>query len=462
MSSVNQGSTRTSAWRLTLAFTLIVLLVNATLLVAVYWLTVSEREQQLQHNVLLAADTFRQLAQVEGDDGESLQRLVASHARGAANTLLALDADGAVAGNLSRLPDALPQYPDTGRFPVAVSGLSGEPAVELAQGTWIAVPGGRLMVARLEEDRGAYRRDFLVASALALALTLLLTLVAGYLFNRYQLKRLHRLSMRLEQIQLGRLETRLPSRAGGDELDVLAGQVNHMLDDIDDLLHSVAGVTDNIAHDLRTPLSRIRLRLEEATAVLARQDAPPAWLVTAMGDNQADLDQLLETFDAMLELSRLEQGILQVEGQPCELATIAADVAELLVPVAEANGQTLALERGAPVVVSGDANLLFRALYNLVDNAIRHAGDGARIVIEQHGCGIAVQDNGPGIPVAEREQVFRRLYRLDQSRQREGSGLGLSIVRAIARLHGAEVSLVDAGPGLRVTLEFNTLLQERP
>ncbi|WP_116368217.1 HAMP domain-containing sensor histidine kinase [Parahaliea mediterranea] len=446
------GYPRTSVWRLTLLFTLLVLLVNALVLGAVYWLTVSEQERQLQRNVLMAADTFRQLAAVERGSDVAVRRLVEAHARGAANTLLALESSDGVSGNLSELPRQLPRYPDTGRFPVAVSNLSGDATVELARGTWIEVGAGRLMVAQLEADQGAYRRDYLLASVLALVLALLLTLVAGYLFNRRQVRRLRDLSEGIEQIQRGRLDTRLPSRADGDEFDVLAGQVNQMLDEIDELLHSVAGVTDNIAHDLRTPLSRLRLRLDDIASALPT--APASAATETLGLAQADLDDLLQTFDAMLELARLEQGILQMEGRPCDLAAIARDAAELLTPLAEQRGQTVAVHCDGRSQVSGDASLLFRLIYNLLDNAIRHAGDKAHIHISQHGRQLCVADNGPGIPATERERVFRRLYRLDQSRHHPGTGLGLSVVRAIARLHGANITLGEAAPGLVVTLEF--------
>ncbi|MBN7796398.1 ATP-binding protein [Parahaliea mediterranea] len=439
--------TRTSAWRLTLVFTLIVLLVNAGVLWAVYWITQSERERQLQQSVLAAAATFRQLAQGDAAGSESLRRLIKSRSRHAVDTLLAMETRGQVVGNLSRLPPDLPAYPATARFPLGVADLQGEPSLSIALGTVLPLPDGKLMVARIEGDREQYRREFLLASLIALAIALLVTVVAGLLFNRRIVRRVRLLGEGMARIQSGALNTRLPARAQGDEYDAIARQVNGMLDEIDELLQSVASVTDNIAHDLRTPLSRIRLRLEEASSGAG---AAP-WL----DDTLADLDTVLETFEAMLELSRLEKGALHLEGEPCDLAAIAGDVTALLAPVAEEHGQTLHLVCREPGPVRGDPSLLFRALYNLVDNAIKYAGQGARIEVIQGGCKVTVRDNGPGIPSAECERVFQRLYRLDRSRHTEGTGLGLSIVRAIARLHRARVSLGDAAPGLAVTIDFS-------
>jgi signal transduction histidine kinase len=444
---------RTSTWRLTLLFTLLAFCVNTLVLAAVYGFIVSEREQQIERNVRMAAETYGRLA-IDDNGDAALRRLVETHARGAASTLLALESSTGVSGNLSAIPGDLPQYPKTSRFAVAVSKLDGDAAVELARGTWIGAGPGRLMVAQLEPDNSAFRRDFLLASALALSLGLLLTLVVGYFFNRRQVERLRDLSKSIEAIQRGRLETRLPTRREGNELDVLAGQVNRMLDEIDDLLHSVAGVTDDIAHDLRTPLSRLSLRLEDIDGRLQAADcSAPTREILAQA--RGDLEQLLQTFEAMLELARLEKGALQVEGQPCALANIASDVIELLAPLADERGQNLMLVTETGGTVKGDANLLFRAIYNLVDNAIRHAGAGATIVLRPAHDRVSVEDSGPGIPAGERERVFQRLYRLDQSRSQPGTGLGLAVVRAIARLHGASIRLEDAAPGLIVTFDFS-------
>jgi len=447
MWSAGREQTRTSAWRLTLIFTLIVLLVNASVLGMVYWLTLAERQQQLEQSVRVAAQTYSELAGSGALEGDALQDLVAERARRAANMILVLATPNTTVGNLSQLPSGIPGFPLTGRFPVAVSDLQGETSISMAVGTVLVLPSGSLMVGLFDDNQQQDQRDFILASLAALLVSLLMTVVAGFLFNRRIAGRVRRLSERLSQIKAGEQLTRLPVRESGDEYDAISLQVNGMLDEIDELLQSIASVTDNVAHDLRTPLARIRFRLEEA-AEDELQNAP------RMADVVADLDQVLETFEAMLELSRLEKGAAAGELVTCELPQIAGDVVELLLPVAESAGQTLNFHASDTSQVKGEPSLLFRAIYNLIDNAIKHAGAGASIRVDVHSRCVVVRDNGPGIPDADRERVFRRLYRLDQSRHTEGTGLGLSIVRAVAHRHGAQVSLGDAGPGLIVTMEF--------
>lgn len=361
--------------------------------------------------------------------------------------ILVLESSNGTVGNLSQLPLNLPAYPNTGRFPVAVANLQGKTSVDMAVGTVLTLNDTRLMVGLFDDNQAQRRQDFILASVLALTASALITLIVGFIFNRRITGRVRVLSGQLAKIKDGEQLARLPVRKQGDEYDAISGQVNDMLDEIDELLQSVASVTDNIAHDLRTPLARIRFRLEDAAST--QGDSQP-WLYDVI----TELDELLATFESMLELSRLEKGAGGAAHTNCDLQAISRDVVELLTPVAEAAGQTLTLAEDAPGHVVGDASLLFRAIYNLVENAIKHAGAGAAIVVQQSALRVSVRDNGPGIPQADRERVFRRLYRLDQSRHTEGTGLGLSIVRAVARLHGAEIVLGDAAPGLIATLEF--------
>jgi signal transduction histidine kinase len=251
-----------------------------------------------------------------------------------------------------------------------------------------------------------------------------------------------------ERIEKGYYNTRLPVSGKQDEFDLLAAQFNRVLDTLEHNLHAVRGVTDNIAHDMRTPLSHLRIGLEQ----LPYQ--PPERLAERCGELTDELDHCLATFNAMLSLTRIEEGQQTLELQPVSLHELCADLREMAEALAEERQQTLTLETNEDCVVSGDKHLLFQALFNLVDNAIKYAGEGASICIRQRGGSIEISDNGPGIPEAAREKVFERLVRLDPSRHEQGSGLGLSMVKAILSRHHATINLTDNQPGLKVILNF--------
>jgi signal transduction histidine kinase len=266
----------------------------------------------------------------------------------------------------------------------------------------------------------------------------------------------------------GDLARRVPSDGSGDDFDQLAGNLNRMLDRIEGLMAGIRQISDNIAHDLRTPLSRLRTRLE-----LIRGEPPadtdPAEIDAAI----ADAEELLGTFNALLRIARIESGGRRAGFAPTDLGPLLADLVELYEPLAADKGQALVLTPAAPLEpgeptaesdplrVNGDRDLLFQAIANLVDNAIKYSPEQGRIEIDARRDGdrisIQVADTGSGIPPEQRAKVFQRFYRLEDSRTTPGNGLGLSLVQAVAQLHGAEISLDDNRPGLRVTLILKAL-----
>jgi signal transduction histidine kinase len=232
-----------------------------------------------------------------------------------------------------------------------------------------------------------------------------------------------------------------------------------MLDRITGLMETVRQVSDNIAHDLRTPLTRLRSRLEIARGQLGDANSEAR---AAVEQATEEADGLLATFNALLRIARIEAEQRREGFAAVDLVPLLTDVAELYEPVAAERDQTLTLQVREVAPIDGDRDLLFQAIANLVDNAIKYTPAGGRIALglepKGEGAEVYVADTGPGIPADQRERVFDRFHRLESSRSTPGSGLGLSLVRAVARLHGATIRLTDNAPGLRVAL----LLPRRP
>src|SRR5471030_2777394 len=284
---------------------------------------------------------------------------------------------------------------------------------------------------------------------LLLVVGLLGSIAMGYSARR----RLDTLSSSIKGIIEGDLSGRLPTRGNLDDIDRLANVVNSMLDELERLMSEVKGVCDDIAHDLRTPLTRLIAGLERAQRRGLREDEYAQTLESAITEAKG----LLLTFKALLRISEIENSARRSHFAPLDLNVIASDAAELYEPLAEERGISLTFNSSQmPAVIAGDAQLLFDAVCNLLDNAIKFSPDHSDIhltvIADQIAVGIRVTDNGPGIAPAEREAVLRRLYRAESSRHTPGNGLGLSMVSAVARLHDMELAVSDAAPGCRVDL----------
>jgi signal transduction histidine kinase len=255
-------------------------------------------------------------------------------------------------------------------------------------------------------------------------------------------------------MQSGGLGERIPLRGTRDEWDQLAENLNLMLDRIEALIGEVKQVTDNVAHDLRTPLSRIRGRLEKASGRTRDVEEDQALI----NDTLAELDVVLRMFASLTRISQIETSDRTAAFRAVDLTEMTREVVELFDAAAEDAGVRLTAEGDDRVLVTGDRDLLFDAVSNLVDNAIKHGREAGHVRVHvacrADGATISVTDDGPGIPPQEFPHVFKRFYRLERSRRAPGNGLGLSLVAAVARLHGAKIEMLDNAPGLQFRLHF--------
>ncbi|HSV23540.1 MAG TPA: ATP-binding protein, partial [Xanthobacteraceae bacterium] len=331
----------------------------------------------------------------------------------------------------------------------------------------LRLPGGiRILVGRDLEERERMFRIIALAGRWSVAIVIVLGILGGVFVSRRVLKRVDAMTGTAQTIMAGDLSGRLSVIGSGDEFDRLALNLNGMLERIESLMRGLKEVTDNVAHDLKTPLTRLRNRCEAALRTAKTEAEFRRVLVESIEES----DGLIRTFDALLMIARAESGEVRDGMAEFDAAEVARDVGELYEPLAEDKGLTLEVEAKERAAVKGNRELVSQALANLVDNAIKYAAPEAKdpqgaingqrngIVVEanadQDQVVLTVSDRGPGIPHGDRARVIDRFVRLEQSRSLPGSGLGLSLVSAVARLHGGELKLEDNAPGLRARISL--------
>lgn len=327
----------------------------------------------------------------------------------------------------------------------------------LRAGAWLMPDGQVLVVSQDMAEIEAFDALLLKALAAAAAIALLMGLAGAVLIGRRAVARLDAITDAIQAIVSGDLSQRLPTGRGGsagDDLDRLVTVVNGMLGDIERLMHEVKGACDNIAHDLRTPLARLLAGLERAqrraTSATDYQEAVEAAIAETLS--------LLTIFNAMLRISEVEDGARRAGFTDIDLAAITGDAVEFYAPSADDKRITLDYAHDAAAVpLRGDASLLFEAIGNLIDNAIKFTPEGGRIAVALHAhdgaIRLDVHDSGPGIDPQEREAVFLRFHRSESSRHLPGNGLGLSLVAAVAKLHGMQAAVLDSRQGCHIVLQ---------
>ncbi|MGE0845880.1 MAG: sensor histidine kinase [Flavobacteriaceae bacterium] len=362
-----------------------------------------------------------------------------------------------LAGNVLELPPGTLDEPglrDTAYSAEGDSGLSRHGVVQV-----FILPGGfRLAVGRDTAERERFLEVVERAAWWAGALVLILGIGGGYLIARRTLSRIDAVNETSRRIMRGDLSERIPRNGSGDEFDRLSANLNDMLERISRLVAGMREVSDNIAHDLRTPLARMRGRIEASL-----RGGGEAEMRAALEDTVEETDRLIATFNALLTIARTESGSTKPVREPVDLAALAREIGELYEPSAEEAGFTLEIDAAdAKAVIAGNRDLLAQALSNLIDNAISHGAPATggdrdiRISVAGDAAGVSlvVADRGEGVPEADRQRVLDRFVRLEKSRSRPGSGLGLSLVGAIVALHGGDIRLEDNDPGLRVVIGF--------
>jgi signal transduction histidine kinase len=315
------------------------------------------------------------------------------------------------------------------------------------------LPGGyKMLVGHDVQERQDVKSLMMRGLIAAVVMTLLLGLGGGFWMGRRILAQAGAISAVATQIMRGDLSQRLPVRDADDEINTLAREINTMLDKIEQLTLGMRTVLDSAAHDLRTPLNRLQSTAEAAMMQLSVGSAERRVVERVT----TEVDRMRSTLDALLRIALAETGT--VAREPVNLSELVASVVELYAPVSDERGIILESSVASGAQVLGSRQLLAQALANLLDNAIKFTPDGGHIRVQLRGTGsepeVIVEDNGPGIPADKREVVLGRRVRLDEARRFPGSGLGLSLVAAVTKLHGAHLVLDDARPGLRVSLKF--------
>jgi signal transduction histidine kinase len=359
-----------------------------------------------------------------------------------------------LAGNLEAWPPSLKGFNGWGDFsaPEQKPIASNRP---LLRATFETLPdGSHLLVGNNIDDVDEFVAQIKIALGFSVVLIFVIGAVATASVTRRTVGRIEAINATSRAIMRSGLGERIPLRGTRDEWDQLAANLNSMLERIEGLMGEVKQVTDNVAHDLRTPLARIRGRLEKAYHKRQHGEYDPSLI----GDTLADLDGVLRMFSSLMRISQIETIDRTAAFRTVNLAEIASEVVELFDAAAEDKSGCLNIVADQRVLVTGDKDLLFDTVANLVDNAIKHGREAGHVTVEvaqsDGGAVISIADDGPGIPADEYQRVFKRFYRLERNRLTPGNGLGLSLVEAVARLHGARIEMRDNAPGLNLQLWF--------
>jgi len=446
---------RSFTFRIALTYTSLFSLSVLLLMLFIYWFTaaymVRESDELVETEINDLADRYDLLG-LDGLMSLINARLSRQPADLSIYLLTGQDYDP-LAGNLDAWPQASVDSQGWIDFKLVSSedGSAGEHVVRARRFT---LPGGyHLLVGRIVSHLLALEQRIAATLAWGLGMMMVLGGLVGWWMSRRMAQRIEAINRANRDIISGDLSRRIPLQGTNDELDRLAAGLNEMLDRIQALMEDVRRVSDNIAHDLRTPLGRLHNQLDDLRSEIQQAGLDTAGVEQALSESEG----LLATFNALLRIARIEARSRAEGFTPVDLTALVFDAADYYEPLAEDREQTLSVKAAPGVQLVGDRDLLFQAMANLLDNAIRYTpmGGEVQVILEVKAPGdaeLTVADTGPGIPPAAYQQVFQRFFRLEASRSTPGSGLGLSLVKAVADIHGMTIRVSDNSPGTRITL----------
>jgi signal transduction histidine kinase len=445
---------RTQAFRIVLVYVLLFAVSVSALLFFTYWNTRRTLDAQTDQIIEAEITGLSEQYQRLGLHGLGESVMSRSLHGGQALYLLTDNSHRPMAGNLDSWPAITVNPGNFVEFDYERR-LNGVAETRRARGRLFMLTGNfYLLVAQDVHDRDLTQRMFTTTLPWTVALILVFGLLGGALMSRNMLRRLDAINRASNEIMGGNLTQRVPVSPASDEFDVLAENLNRMLDRIERLLKGLREVTDSVAHDLRTPLNRLRQRLEQSQARMAAAGSDTGEIERAI----ADTDQLIATFNALLLIAETDAGAARGAMSPLDLVSVAGDVSELYEPLADEKSVILTLVTASVPMIEGNRSLVAQALANLVDNAIKYTPPGGRVAVSISqsfsGVDLCVADSGPGIAPHDRARVVERFVRLEASRNSPGTGLGLSLVAAVAHFHNAQLLLEDNAPGLKATLRF--------
>jgi signal transduction histidine kinase len=444
----------TQAFRITLVFVFFYA-VTATALVAFTWWNSqraldAQTDQTIEAEVAGLRDTYLRLGVIGLSD--VINGRVAQHGSGI--YYLESPTRSVLAGNLVGIPETAKSVGGFFEFEYQRA-QQNETVTRMARGEGFTLPGGYiLLVARDVTDQKYSRKKFFTTIPWTISLMLLLGIGGGVLLSRNILRRLDTITRTSSEIVAGDFSRRVPITPAADEFDTLAENLNVMLERTERLMKGMREVVDSVAHDLRTPLNRLRNRLEDMQRKLNPEDPHLDDIDSAI----AETDRLIGTFNALLLIAEADSGMTRGSMSAIDLSAIVADIADLYAPLAEEKEIGLEVAPSGVLTIEGNRSLVSQALANLIDNAIKYTPAGGHIWVSAAetpvGIDLTVADDGPGIPVEDRARVLERFVRLEKSRNSPGTGLGLSLVAAVARMHEAKLTLGDNAPGLKASISF--------